>query len=128
MEILTTVGPFLRDFGLPLGIMIVFSLMLISKPRGSQNPYLVTGSAIEAKEREMAELRVQHAADKAEWQKRYDEDHVEWQQLRAEEKSQRMQADARLTESLKLMTDQTAVIQEMRIELARVAARMDGQK
>lgn len=117
----TALGNFIKDFGLGVSLALLFVGALVWKPKGSPNPYLITGSMIDAKDRELTELRAEHTRDRADWQRRYDEDRAEWSQREARERSQRMQSEQKLTETLATMDRVVDVMSELRLDLARLA-------
>jgi len=111
---------FIKDFGAPVSLALLFVGAMVWKPKGSQNPYLISGSTIDVKDRELADLRQDWAADKASWQKRYDEDRLEWSQREARERSQRMAAEQRLIETIATMDRVIDLMGELRLDLARL--------
>jgi hypothetical protein len=113
---LTAVAVFLKDFGLPLGMSILFTLALVATPKNPdgtrKSPYLVPGSALDAA---LAETdRVRSAQNGKELEVKLD-----WQRLREEERIRANKAEARLAEIIPLMHEQTRLLQEVRLELAR---------
>lgn len=115
----TSATNFLKDFGLPLGMAILFQLMLISKPRNSTNPYLVPGSALDSKDRELDSVRSSRSAIEERLRQDFTSELLEWKRLREEERNQRIASDLRLQDTIHLVTELTRVVQEIRLELVR---------
>lgn len=112
----TAATSFLKDFGLPLGMALLFTLMLVTQRRLPDrtlgSPYLVPGSALDAA---LAECdRLQSASDARELTTK-----LEWQRLREEERLRAVKAEDRLADIIPMVHEQTRLLHEIRLEAAK---------